>query len=305
METKKIVMGVISVAVAIIVLMSMIPIFTDAGASEDTFTNEGMWRMAPNTNGDTYTFDSTTREWSLNGTVVNNQNSNSLSVILLDNTTVRSNGWIRGAQLTGNSVTTIVTNANDQTIVSGNGLQGNGTFDIQGYGINPNGDYLLTDYNKPAYMNGESTIYATGVTGIPNANGLYSAVIHIEGNIKDGVTITPYVLYNSPYTVTDVSITDIVIDYESVNGYKDLYKLNGITFNYSAVATNNSTSEVTTITDVACSYSSYVVPYEVTAERSVHASPIEATLIGLIPLLMMVGIMLTAVGLFIAKYRKN
>lgn len=292
---------IVGVVVALVLAGAVLPVFAETTDPDTTFTNTGMWRMAPNTNGDTYTFDSATREWSLNGTVVNNSNASNLNVILLDNTTIRSNGWIRGAQLTGNSVTTVVTNANDQTVVSGNGLQGSGTFDIQGYGINPNGNYLLTDYDKPVYMNGDSMIYATGLTGMPNANGLYSAVIHIEGNINDGVTITPYIVYNTPYTLTDVSITDVVIDYEEVNGFKDLYLLKGITFNYSAVATNNSTSEVTTITNVPCSYSSYVVPYEVTAEKSVHPDGPLSVMLNVLPLLAIAGLVTGAVVWFINR----
>lgn len=294
---KKLIIAAITATVVIIVLAGcLMPVMEDATATSDTFTNDGMWRMAPNTNGDTYTYDNTTKEWSLNGTVVNSANSSNLSVILLDNTTVRSNGWLRGSQIIGNSVTTVVTNANDQTIISGNGLTGSGTFDIQGYGINPDGEYLLSSYTTPVYMNGDSGIYATGVTAI---NTLYNAVFHIEGSIKDGVTITSYVVLNSGYTVTDVVIDDVVINYTTVNGYVDLYKLSGITFNYSCTATNTSTSETTTVTDVACSYSSYVVPYEVTAERAVHFTDSENAILGIVPVMLIIALLVAIVALVI------
>ena len=298
MDVKAIPALIVGVMVAVVMVGAVLPVFADTTQAYDTFTNEGMWRMAPNTNGDVYTYDNTDKTWSLNGTVVNDSGVANVSVILLDDLTIRSNGWVRGAQITGNSVTTVVTNANDQTVITGNGLSGNGTYTIQGYGVNPNGDYLMTSYDKPAYMNGDSSIYATGVTAI---GATFDAIFHITGNIDDGVSIVASKVRNVAYTISDESIDDVVIHYTPVNGYNDLYILSGITFNYSCTATPTGDGDPVTITKQAVSYSSYVVPYEITAERSVHTEGPLTVLINVLPLMAVAGLLLSGVAWFVWK----
>ena len=94
METKKIVMGVISIAVAIIVLMSMIPIFTDAGKSEDTFDNSdsAFYFMKELESGDSWT--RTDGVWAYNGETLTNSSNDNVSVVVTENTTVFFVSWL-------------------------------------------------------------------------------------------------------------------------------------------------------------------------------------------------------------------
>ena len=95
----------------------------------------------------------------------------------------------------------------------------------------------------------------------------------------DGVTIS---VYDSTYTFT---VSDVTINAEEVSGYNDLYKFQSVTF--------TTTSGDGATTD--CTYSVLVIPTSVTAERSVHVTPIEASLLGIIPLLVVIGIVIGAV----------
>lgn len=298
METKKIVMGVISVAVAIIVLMSMIPIFTDAGASEDTFKNEGNGQYAFISGEDTYTL-----EWKysdptnviVNGVTVAGVPGN--ESIAMGDFTVRIQPSATGyAQLIlANNESGITANASDQkdftfSYSDGTVTVTNGTttksFESDGFYaiVSDEGTHTMKSTTSTAYIKETDELLVMGIT---NVGTQWNTGYMVEGTVTD-YEVSQWTGTNS-YTPTN--ITD---DSTKINGYKDLYSIK----QFQWTIDNSGTSQTVT-------YNYFLVPIEVTAERSVHASPVESTLIGLIPLLMMVGIMLTAVGLFIAKYRKN
>ena len=306
METKKIVMGVISVAVAIIVLMSMIPIFTDAGASEDTFSNvEGsqsyMTKIGTDTESYTLVIDGENNPGyvTVNGVDIR-PNPGTLFCIdgfgLIRNHTGYTDDRFSAVRLEfGNSLGS--TNYVNLSIVNGvctyiYGTQTTpATIDISagGFGIIDKGNYVMTNADQHKYLNSDSEIYGQGLTTV--TGGAWNTQLVVKGTIEDGITVTN--IY--PPAQADTVFSDITIVNTEVSGHEDLYDMEKITF-VATYSTNDPTD---------CTYNRVIIPAEVTAERSVHASPVEATLIGLIPLLMMVGIMLTAIGLFIAKYRKN
>ena len=298
METKKIVMGVISVAVAIVVLMSMIPIFTDAGASEDTFTNTGNGQYKYISSDDTYTL-----EWKytdptnviVNGVKIEGVTGN--DALAMGDFTVRIWPNVNGyAQLimadNETGITANVSDSKDFSFSYSNGeiTASNGTasktFESTGfYAIVPeNGTHTMKWNNQNAYINENTPLLVMGITSV---GAQWNTGYMVEGTINDYEVSQ----WTGATTYTPTNVTD---DSTKINGYKDLYSIK----QFQWTIDNSGTSQTVT-------YNYFLVPLEVTAERSVHASPVESTLIGLIPLLMMVGIMLTAVGLFIAKYRKN
>lgn len=305
METKKIVMGVISVAVAIIVLMSMIPIFTDAGASEDTFTNKGFFYVDSLDENQSVTYSCDPNGAYVDGVAITGEYatgySGGASIAYTENFVVRWAGTgpyaLRGAYWAYNQTGSASITFNGDGTYSGTYTSGSTTTDISGtftefYGlVLENSDRVMTTSSSDKYANGDTIINGTGLSRCVNINEYY--VINIEGTIDDGVTVTAYSQLNGS-EVTDLVISNIEINKSEVSNYIDLYDIESITFD---VTLDDKTDSLT--------YTVFTLPTEVSAERSVHASPVEATLIGLIPLLMMVGILLTAIGLFIAKYRKN
>lgn len=309
METKKIVMGVISVAVAIIVLMSMIPIFTDAGASEDTITNKGFMSAKILDESTTATIS-----WEYTNPTILVVDDVEINISNIESsysaiTIAFSNDWfIRAVQNTGlilyktgtSSASAIegatVSSEKDfsMTVASGVATIGIGENTYE-YTIDGDGLIVTTEENAPyvikkstdiAYVNGDSVVYGVGRTdrALNVSGSSFNAIF--KASVDDGVTA---ISYSPQWTVTGSSVA-----YTDNATHEDLYDLTA--FTVSLFATENSGS---------VTYNQIFVPTQVTAERSIHASPVEATLIGLIPLLMMVGILLTAIGLFIAKYRKN
>lgn len=310
METKKMVMGVISVAVAIIVLMSMIPIFTDAGASEDTFTNVGVFnaKSMDATSSHTLTYDYTTPTiLTVDDADIDMSNTPltyaSVSVAFSNDWFLRyilSNNSLILYKCGTNSAAAIKTIApSDEANVSVTISDGSATivmgestysYTVDGAGMiitSDVGDYVVKKSTDKAYVNGDSVVYGIGRTERALGTSGTSFNAMISASVDDG--LTP-IYYSPEYTFSE----NESVNYTENSSHKDLYELSGFTFNL-----------VSGGEDHPVTYNQIFVPTEVTAERSAHASPVEATLIGLIPLLMMVGIMLTAVGLFIAKYRKN
>lgn len=310
METKKIVMGVISIAVAIIVLMSMIPIFTDAGASEDTFTNDGLIQMNVLDADSTYSanWDYTKPAKLTIGTTeidLPTDSAFALNLYCNENFFLRyyyagtngANTFLELYKVGVSGSAVYAARANESKSMSIAISEGTITFNNGGtdyeitfdtmYAIDLTGNYVMKRSTESAYLNGDSEIFAHGRT---NVAGITVNTV-ITGNIDDGFAKQTW-----PESLTITSDEDVISDATSVSSHLDLYTLKELSYG----VTNTSTSATGTVT-----YSQFIVPSEVTAERSAHASPVESTLIGLIPLLMMVGIMLTAIGLFIAKYRKN
>ena len=308
METKKIIMGVISIAVAIIVLMSMIPIFTDAGASEDTFTNEGYARYSSIESSSedeiTITWDHTDPKNVTVGTekVSLSQFNTWTSMVFGQDWTIR---FTTSAQNNATSIQYLGPTSADYLAFSDTGTTDmtvtldSGTFTITNGTTTKTATYTTAYYpenagsmtmkksDEVAYLKPDSSIVvANGITVVSGTG----VGVYFDGTIEDGYEVS---LYNRNVDTTTVS--NVVSNYEEMSSYIDLVKLTTITLDMTPDGG----------TPTHATYSYFLVPYEVTAERSAHASPVEATLIGLIPLLMMVGIMLTAVGLFIAKYRKN
>ena len=260
------------------------PVVADATASEKTFVNTGLWRMDELESGDTWVRTASTDSWAYNGEeVLTSQNSNS-STIVGSNWTIRGTGVFWGATYyTNNPDITLTVNEDSVTVVTKT-ISG-----IEGYGVKPNGAYLMTSYTEPVYIKGDSVIYATGSSNIGPGLGF---VTHIEGNITDGVTAECWSVNNTG-TLSNFIVSNVEVHAEEVAGYEDLYKLTGITFDVSATYTHDSTTETVTGT---MSYSSYVVPYQVTAEKSWHLDTTQVALVAAIGTLGAIVLIAAAAG---------
>lgn len=142
-------------------------------------------------------------------------------------------------------------------------------------------DDVMKKSTDTPYVKGDSDLYALGITSISNTNYLFKIV----GNIDDGVTVTAI-------GTDTVTVSDVVITYEEVSGYVDLYTIEKITF--------NATIDDTT---TACTYSYFIVPYEVTAEISNHPTGAALTIIQILPVLILVGVLTMIVAAFINNRR--
>ena len=295
MDANKMIGMVVGVMVGVLILSAaLFPVIDSATTTERTFdnTNISISDMKTFEVGDTWSRDSVTGEWSLNGDAVSNLNQGAYSAIMTETLAGRSNGQFRGVTATGNVAGIGAVVVDETTItLSGSGLQGSATQAYaQGFGITDKGDYVLTKYlsdRNDAYLLDTTEIYATGTTA---GSTVVNTVVHIEGTIKDGVTVTASPLYNTNTNKT-VTVGDVNIDCEKVNGYVNLYKFKQITFTITETDTSTDTTET-----VNASYSALVIPKVITAELAVHASQDEIEILETIPILITVGLILGIVG---------
>lgn len=312
MDLRKNIMMIVSLMVAVIVALSvLVPVIQDTSASEDTFTNEGYYTMdkTDDTTSKTIvwtkaeptkiTIDGTDFDMSFAGTNMSYTLIGSENLIVRyqkDSTVTGIQAFSGGSTYTsmhtgssedlGDTITLTIDNGavtfatNGTTPINKDlGSIGNDCYSINGFGT---GDYsfIMKKANTPAYVLDDSEIKFLGVsvaTGGPTGIALYGT-----GTIADGITVST--VYK-PNTITTVSYSDPVATYTEVNGYvDDLYKLDKYNF---TITYDASTYDAT--------YSYFIVPAEVTAERSVHVSTVEASLLGIIPLLVIIGIVIGTV----------
>ena len=265
---------------AILVGGLLIPTVQGITETESTFENGKLYYMTDlGEDSITYSFDGT--KWIVDGEDANFVISDATTLIAGNDFIVRSNGQIRGSTTISPTNMEITVTA---TGVSGTYNSGANTIsisaDVYYCAVTEKTDFVLCPYNVPVYLHEDSEILADGQSGISSGN---ATVFRIEGSIKDGFTVTPV---NSGVTVDDV-----VCNYEAVDGYIDLYKVDSITFK----TTYNAEERLQT-------YSSYIVPAEVTAEKSWHLDTTEIAMFGVISLLGIIMLIVIAANAIRAKY---
>lgn len=286
---NKLIPIVLTLVVGIILAGSVLmPVLNDATKTTDEFTNDGFYRMKEISNGDTW-MKVSGGAWTYNTDDSISYTNGAFNMTLGDDWCVRANGTARGTFVSGGAQDATVVSADDVITISGTGISSSGTTTISGYGACSTGDYILTEPSTPVYVNSETQIYATGTTEISTSG---SALFHIEGNIKDGVTITAYSLYTTT-AYDSIETSNVVINYAPVSGYVDLYELTSITFDVTATKTIEGTSTEFT---ASATYNSYVVDYKVTAELSEHMTPGQIALLGAIPVMVIIALLMAAVG---------
>lgn len=158
--------------------------------------------------------------------------------------------------------------------------------------INPtnDGDFtvVMKKANIPAYVLNDSIIRFIGVSVISGPNGI---ALYGIGTIDDGIDIST--IYTSN-TTTNVSYSEPVATVTEVNGYNDLYSLDKYTFTISY--TDNGTPKTFDAT-----YSYFLVPAEVVAEKTLHADDNTASIVSMIPFILIMGIVLMFVGVVLVR----
>ena len=301
MDLKKNIMMIVSLMVAVIIALSvLVPVIQDSSASEDKFTNEGMFKMSElsATDSETYTLSYTvaTNTLTINGETADISGISTASSIIAGDTFFlrlqpNTRAYLMGStsSFEGNyfgfnasSLSVSMTSGTLTATATTGGVDASATFTYtKAYVIDESGDldYIMKSSNSEVYVLADSPLFASGQTSInASDNTSVSTAIIMDGTIEDGVTFTAI------KGATTATFDDIVINAVAESGYKDLYKLSNVT----ATATYDGK-------DTDMTYSYFVVPSEVTAERSVHVSTIEASLLGIIPLLVVIGIVIGAV----------
>lgn len=300
MNLGKNIMMIVSLMVTVILALAvLVPVIQDSSASEDTFTNDGYYRMSKITSDDegSWVYSWTSEKPKIvvvNDVEYNIDPSGSYTII------GAGDGWV--SRLVNTSSYSYIQNMYSDGLGSGgNGMKsmdctitgGTASFSIvladdttstksmtytYAYVLDKDGPMIMKDSTIPAYMNEDSDIFAIGVTA---SAGFPLNVFMITGNIEDGVTVDNTIHKSGGQ---DFVASNVVIHESEKTDHIDLYSLDKITF----TATDGTDT-------INATYSYFLVPYEVTAERSVHVSTVEASLLNIIPLLVVIGIVMGAV----------
>lgn len=292
---KKLIMTIVGVAISVIIVAAcLMPVLNDAVATTDTFENAGYFDMR-------YTdADDITLEWdhtaptkvTVNGDVINIPDTVLGATIMCgDDWVIRynSNGTIAvsGGGTMGYAEAS-VTDATDMEVTATNGTV---TVTVSTdpvttktssytylYVISVDGDYVMKTSSDAAYLNGDSPVCAMGLSYLLGTSG---RGIKITGTIDDGFECT---IFRFP---TGIESTSVAANYVENKDHLDLYELSSL-----VVTAENSSHETDTAT-----YSYFIVPATVTAERAVHFTPGEIAIFSVIPLLIIVAILIMAVSI--------
>lgn len=297
---------IVGVVVALVLAGAVLPVFAETTSATDKFTNKGAFFVEIDPT-DTYTikYDKAVDLGVvyINDKALNVPFSTGYTILAIDNAILRLQSGDNTVQYKGDGhyITGIL--KLDITVANGaiSGIFQTGTSGgvdsawpdtayTTAFIASPDPqDYVMTEYNTVAKMNGDSIIKAFGQTQLNTTSNPQLAIISITGNIDDGVNVS--VLNSSTGAVIEgAEVSDLQINHTAVNNYINLYDLTSITFK----VTYDST--VTAVT-----YSAYVVPSEVTAEKSVHPDGPLTVILNVLPLLAIAGLVTGAVVWFINR----
>ena len=270
----------------------MMPVINDAAATTDTFKNEGYFYL------DEIDADTTrTIFWdhtAPNQLTIDTDNVVSLPTNVSVTTVCSGDNWmVRHSPnslfqlyITNGGVSASVNDGTDLTItISGGTLTAVNTAstpvtksvtftDAYCITYEDKADYVMKKSDAVAYMNADSPIFGEGRSNIGSQIGV---AILVEGTVED-VNITEISSYSATFGDPTIVMT-------ANSAHNDLYELQKITFT-GTVGTESS--------DLTYSY--FIVPSTVTAERSVHFAPGEIVLIETIPIMVIVALLMFSVG---------
>lgn len=304
---NKLVQVVIAITVGIVVLGSLlVPVITEASTTEKTFTNEGYYTMDQldttasltmvwnSSNPDAVTIGDETVDMSfatvnLGYTIVGSDNFAIRFTKTTNGTIIQGFGSEYFNQGSGTIVTITIENGSvsahtNRADISG-GLTTTYTYSSSAYVINPDGDgeytYVMKNASTSAYVNGDSMIHFIGATNVSSSG---TVAVYGEGTLDDGIDLETIGLRN----VSTATYSTPTATYSAVSGYDDLFSLD----KYEFTITYDGTSSYD------ATYSYFIVPAEVTAEKSEHLNTSEIGLLAVIPVLIIVALLIVAVRTF-------
>lgn len=295
MDTGKFVGLLVFGIIGALLVVALTPMITDVTDPNKTYENEGYFNLEKYTDELTFSWDYTDPDvFTVNDEEVeyHNDSGMNVSVVLGERFAIRltpNNAGISfygaGTYISANATTPVITaTLSEGSITVTNGTNSKVITNVtEVYSIANDGSYVMKKADSTAYLNSgseivaDSEIYATGQT----FNGSNYIFWHMDGTIDD---LKYPDEYDSGLTITNEAIHG---QYSTV--CNDLYELNNITF--TATASNS------VVYNVTASY--FVVPAEVTAEKTVHADSTLATVLNLLPLIVVIGLFMFLVGEFL------
>lgn len=309
MEKMNVLTLIITLVVGVILAGSLLaPVISDATKTTETFTNEGYYTMdkvATDANF-SLTWDSTEPlVISINDDKIDLSdkglvNNMSYTIFGGDNFVLRlrtnlnatvcqyygsqtvTPAFMYADTATNSSMTAVVADGNITVSTTNPTYDTPASFTMtdKTYCINANdtGAYVMKKSNESAYIESNTDIIVLdGITTLAaNDVGIYA-----DGTINGDLDATTF----RGTATYDVTFSDFVYTTENVSSAIDLVKLEKVVF----TATQNNT-------DYTVTYSYFIVPTEVTAELANHLTPGQISLMGAIPVMVIVALLMVAVG---------
>lgn len=291
---NKLVMTSIAAVIGIVVLGSVLmPILDDASTKSDTYTNEGYFDM-------TYTeADSIVMDWdhtdpkniTVNGETISlNDVTNQTTVLCGDLWLLRydpaggiayyaSAGSATGASVLAETDLHVEATGGTVTVTPSSGTAKTNTYTYL-YCVDVDGDYVMKESTSAAYVKSDSKIYGMGLTDNVLSQSVY---VKFDGTIEDPNASVFRYSGSSAITVDSTSV-QATADPDHV----DLYKLDKLVI---TVTDGTNTADLT--------YSYFIVPAEVTADRAVQFTDGEIAIFSAIPAMIILAILLGVVALVI------
>ena len=304
MDVKNFVGLLVFGVIGVIVLSAFVPIISETTSATKTFVNDGYYRLSE-TDGETVivwdtgntpntiTVNDVDYDLSAMGLTANM----SYTIAFADDFLLRyfplgsaSNMQVWGSsysgvgvgQSTGVVATFTITSSGITLEKSDGSATQTASHTGKYFAINKAGDYIMKKSDKTAFVLEDSSIFYAGGISTVGAGGNITS-IYFEGSTEE----IDYTVMRSGVTVSNSNVV-----YTDVSDYIGLVNLDRVTFTTTyetggETYTNNQT------------YSYFLVPYEVTAEKSVHPDDALSSVIDLLPLIAGIGLFIILVAEFL------
>ena len=281
MEKTNVLTLIITLVVGVILTGALLgPVISDATKTHETFHNDGLYYMENPSESISVKFlgDSA---WEINGETLEYTNIGATNIIVTDNTFVRNNGQVRGgAYATWTAADLTIGNGTitGTATVSGSSKPISWTYDYVYVATNDDSAaYLMKSNTKDAYIKADSEVIGMGISTVKDSTG--------SNNTAEFKVIVDDLTATVTTTNQYVTVSNILVNATAVDGYEDLYLFTSVTFD---ATWGDYTTHLT--------YNIVIVPSEVTAELSDHLTPGQISLMGAIPIMVIVALLMAAVG---------
>jgi len=280
---------IITLVVGVILTGALLgPVINDATTTEHKIINTGAYNLTDNDDNYTITYDPTGKFIIGDKEIpFNTLPNDAITIASAKDMLLRFQNWAAQSYkvwlfIDGEAARVIASNTNTSPVDI---VFDNGSFSVNAATIsasytsdesvrifNPDGKYTMTIYDQPATVLKDTTVIVGNGTTAVNA---WTNRFYIEGTAED-IDITPS---------SGITVSNVAVNTTEISQYKDAVKLNSITF----TATDGTNT-------VDATYNRVIVPIEIDAELSQHLTPGQISLVGAIPVMVIVALLMTAVG---------
>ena len=299
----------ITLTIGIILAGSLLmPVINDATETERTITNLGDYYVLENPDEATITYADSVL--TINDEVIpvpTSSNGYGVSVISIGNGVLRytPNGQLikwgsitpySSAPITAANITISHGSLSGTVTYSGSSSPASISATISGdyYVLQESKlDEIMTLSSSKTYVLGDTIVSCNGVTNVDN-NAVYgTCVFDVVGSINDGFTVKAYNRNAGTDITENLGIDNITPVYTKIDGYKDLYLLEKVTF----TTTTDADTPVTT----TLNYQYFVAPTEFKAELAQHLDDGEIAILKALPVLIIAALVVMAAGALYLK----